>query len=133
MAGRAAGSEVRANEIADGADGNSSYLVDIPSGGSLIMTNNLLEKGPKSSNPTTAIMLNEETRARPIGVFILSGNRFRKDTGGTTIFVRNWTRAEVKLEGNILEGHTTALSSDGYFLHQLRVWSSPFVMLCKTP
>jgi len=132
IASRAVRSELIGNEIADGADGTSSYLVDIPSGGSLVMVNNVLEKGAKSSNPATAIMLSEETSARPTGEFSFSGNRFSNDTGAGTIFVRNWTRAEVKLEGNVLGGRTTAVSSDGYFMHRLRVWSAQFVALCKS-
>ncbi len=132
IASRAARSELVGNEIADGEDGTSSYLVDIPSGGSLVMMNNILEKGPKSSNPATAIMLSEEARSQRIGEFSFSGNRFSNDTGTGTIFVRNWTRAEVKLDGNSLGGRTTAVSSDGYFLHQLQVWWAQFVALSKT-
>lgn len=132
IASSAARNELIGNEIVDRAEGTSSYLVDIQSGGSLVMSNNVLEKGPKSSNPATAIMLGEETRADPIGELSFSDNRFTNDTGVGTIFIRNWTRAEVKLAGNILAGRTTAVSSDGYFLHRLRVWSAQFVALCKT-
>ena len=132
IASRAARSELVGNDIGDGADGTSSYLVDIQSGGSLLMVNNVLQKGPISSNPAAAIMLGEGTWARPIGAFSFSGNRFSNDTGAATIFVRNWTWGEVKLEGNILGDRTTAVSSDGYVLHRLRVWSMEFVTLCKS-
>jgi hypothetical protein len=131
IASRAARNELIGNEIADGADGTSSYLVDIPNGGSLVMMKNILEKGPKSSNPATAIMLGEDTRTRPIGELSFSGNRFSNDTGTATIFIRNWTSGEIKLDGNVLGGRTTAVSSDGHVLHQLRVWSAQFVAQCK--
>ena len=128
---RAVRSELTGNEIADGPEGNSSYLVDIPNGDSLAMVNNVLEKGPKSSNPGTAIMLGEEARAPATGEYVFSGNRFSNDTGAATIFIRNWTSVTAKLDGNILGGRTTPVSSDGYFLHQIRVQSARFVALCK--
>jgi hypothetical protein len=131
IASRAVRSELIGNEIVDGTEGTSSYLVDIANGGTLVMANNVLEKGPKSSNPATAVMLGDDAGARPIGTFSVSGNRLSNDTGGTTIFVRNWTGAEVKAEGNTLGAGTIAVSSDGYFLHRLRVWSAQFVALCK--
>jgi hypothetical protein len=128
---RAVRSELIGNEIADGADGTSSYLVDIPNGGSLAMTSNVLEKGPKSSNPATAIMLGDESPLAPNSTFDIFGNRFSNDTGGATILVRNWTGAEVKAEGNVLGTGTTVVSSDGYFLHRLRGWTVQFKALCK--
>jgi hypothetical protein len=131
IASRAASSELIGNRIVDGAEGSSSYLVDIPNGGSLVMLNNILQKGPKSSNPTTAIMLGDEASAGSTGGFGFSGNRFSNDTGATTIFVRNWTGVEVKTEGNTLGAGTIAVSSDGSFLHRVRVWAAQFVALCK--
>jgi hypothetical protein len=131
IASRALRSELIGDEIVDGAEGTSSYLVDIPSGGSLVMANSVLEKGPKSSNPATAIMLGDESTTRPLGEFGFSRNRFSNDTGASTVFIRNWTHADVKLEDNILGDRTIAVSSDGYFLHQLRVWAAQFVALGK--
>jgi hypothetical protein len=131
IASRALRSELIGDEIVDGAEGTSSYLVDIPSGSSLVMANNVLEKGPKSSNPATAIMLGDEATPRPLGQFSFSGNRFSNDTGASTIFIRNWARADVKLEDNILGDRTTAVSSDGYVLHRLRVWWAQLVALSK--
>jgi hypothetical protein len=132
IASRAARSELIGNEIVDGAEGTSSYLVDIPNGGSLVMANNVLEKGPKSSNPATAIMLGDEAQAGAIQELRFSDNRFSNDTGDATILVRNWTRAEAKLERNILGDRTIAASSEGYFLHRLRAWWGQLVALCKT-
>ena len=132
IASRATRSELSGNEIADGPEGSASYLVTVPNGGSLIMTKNVLEKGPKSSNKATAIMLGDDASLRSEGVFSFSGNRFSNDTGGATIFVRNWTGEAVKEEGNTLGAGTTAVSSDGYFLHRLRVWAAQFVAFCKS-
>ena len=57
---RALRTELIGNEITDGANGTSSYLVDIPNGGSLIIKDNVLEKGPNCSNQGTAISIGAE-------------------------------------------------------------------------
>jgi hypothetical protein len=132
IASRAARSELIGNEIVDGAEGTSSYLIDVPNGGSLVMASNLLEKGLNSSNPGTAVMLGDDAGRRPVGPFSVTGNRFKNDTGAATIFVRNWTGAEVKADGNTLGAGTIAVSSDGHLLHRLRVWSAQFMALCKS-
>jgi hypothetical protein len=131
ISSRALRSELIGSEIVDGAEGNSSYLVDVPSGGSLVMANNVLEKGPKSSNPAAAIMLGDES-TRPPGELSFSHNRFSNDTGVSTIFIRNWTRAEAKLEDNLLGDRTIAVSSDGYFAHRLHAWAAQVVALGKS-
>lgn len=132
IASRAAKSELIGNEISDGPEGTSSYLVDIPNGGSLTMANNRLEKGAKSTNLATAIMLGDDASVRSAGTFSFAGNRFSNDTGGATIFVRNWTDAEVGTDGNTIGAGTILVSSDGYLLHRLRVWSAQLLALCKS-
>jgi hypothetical protein len=47
--------EVIGCTITDGPEGTSSYLIDLPNGGAIIVRDNTLEKGPKSENHATAI------------------------------------------------------------------------------
>jgi hypothetical protein len=47
---RAAKTSLYSNRIADEADGNSSYLVDTPNGGRLVMVGNILQQGPQTDN-----------------------------------------------------------------------------------
>lgn len=49
---RALRTEVIGCGIADGPDGTSSYLIDVPNGGALIVSGSSLEKGPKFQNHT---------------------------------------------------------------------------------
>lgn len=126
---RALRSELIKDEIVDGAEGTSSYLVDIPTGGSVLMMDSVLEKGPRSSNPATAIMLGGESTSGSPGELGFARNRFSNDSGASTVFIRNWTGAEVKVEDNTLGDRTIAVSSDGYFTHQLRVWVAQLVAL----
>ena len=47
---RALYTEVTGSTIEDGPDGTASYLIEAPNGGTLIVKNNTLEKGPRAEN-----------------------------------------------------------------------------------
>ena len=117
---RALRTELVGNDITDGPNGTSSYLVDIPNGGSLVMENNTLEKGPHTANPATAIMLGQEDTSQATVELRFSGNTFTNDSGTRTAFVTNWTEAAPDLENNQFIGEVTPVSSAGYWLHRLR-------------
>ena len=51
---------LRGNDISDGPTGNSSYLVDVPNGGDLLMEHNTLSKGPHTDNESTAVSIGAE-------------------------------------------------------------------------
>jgi Right handed beta helix region len=98
---------ITGNTITDGPNGTSSYLVDIPNGGTLTMTGNTLEKGPKSSNYAIAVSLGEEGATNPQGAMLIANNSFRND-GRPTVFVENRTGyAGLMLSGNVLSGNPT--------------------------
>jgi nitrous oxidase accessory protein NosD len=112
---RAARTELIGNEIMDGDTGTSSYLVDIPNGGSLIMRDNVLEKGPKSENHNAAVMIGAEGVTQPTKELVISGNKFTNDMKFETTFVKNLTATEAQLTGNMLEGNASVpLSGDGW-------------------
>src|SRR5882672_7170570 len=85
---RAARTEVIRNSIQDGPDGSASYLVDLPNGGSALISGNTFEKGPRSSNRRTAIAIGAETKTNPAGDILVRDNSFSNDTGTATVFVR---------------------------------------------
>src|SRR5207237_2531676 len=62
---RALRTEVVGCTITDGPEGTSSYLIDVPNGGALIVRDNTLEKGPKSENHTAAIAIGAEGVTHP--------------------------------------------------------------------
>jgi hypothetical protein len=101
---RARRTELVGNTIEDGPDGTSSYLVDIPNGGTLVMTGNILEKGSNTENSTAAVSIGEETGKRPSEGLVIAGNTFTND-GPATIFVRNHTRTPARLSGNTFKGN----------------------------
>lgn len=110
---RAADTEIIDCTIEDGPTGNSSYLIDIPNGGGLLVEGNTMEKGPKAENHTAAIMIGEEGVAHISPQFIIKDNNFTNDMPYPTIFVDNITRGEAILTGNKFKGPITPLGGLG--------------------
>ena len=107
---RALATEITGCDIADGPDGTASYLIDIPNGGAVRITGNRLEKGPRSENAATAIMLGAEGVRNPTPAIRITGNRLIDD-GAPTVFVRNLTPTPARLGDNVLEGKVTPLAT----------------------
>lgn len=101
------------NSIADGPAGNSSYLVDVPNGGDLLVQNNTMEKGRHSENADTAISIGAEGVKNPTHELIIRGNSFTNDIGRPTIFVRNLTATPAILSANDLHGVVVPLAGPG--------------------
>jgi hypothetical protein len=110
---RALRTELIGNEITDGEIGTSSYLVELPNGGSLVMTNNILQKGRNSSNHGTAIAIGTEGVTHRTAELTISGNKFANDQDRETVFVRNMTATEAVLTGNTFKGKVVPLVGDG--------------------
>jgi len=110
---RALRTEVIDCDIGDGKQGNSSYLIELPNGGSLLARGNKLEKGPNAENHTAAIMIGSEGVTQPTREITVVGNTFRNDGDYPTIFVDNLTATEAVLKGNHLSGTVKPLQGDG--------------------
>jgi hypothetical protein len=110
---RAARTEITDNHIEDGPNGTSSYLVDIPNGGSLIMINNTLEKGPQNQNHSAAVSIGEEGANQPTAEIEIIKNIIQDD-GPPTSFIRNLTTTPARLTENTLKGNSvTPLTGAG--------------------
>jgi hypothetical protein len=92
------------SRIEDGPEGTSSYLIETPNGGNLILQDNVLEKGANSSNPATAISIGAEGVTNWTGMLVIRNNRFRNDLPLQTIFVRNLSETPARLVGNTVSG-----------------------------
>jgi hypothetical protein len=111
---RAAKTEVIDCDIEDGGDGTSSYLVEAPNGGTLIVRGSKLEKGPHASNHTAAIVIGDESITQATPEIIIENNDFTNDmTDHRTFFVNNDTATEAVLRGNHLHGAVDPLAGDG--------------------
>jgi hypothetical protein len=102
---RAARTELIDNHIEDGPNGTASYEVDIPNGGAVEMTGNVIEKGPKNQNHTAAVMIGEEGVSQPTPELLFKNNVFTND-GPPTVFVKNITATPAQLIGNTFKGNT---------------------------
>jgi hypothetical protein len=100
---RAAKTEIVDSTIEDGPDGTSSYLVDIPNGGTLVMSGNTLERGAKAENHTAVVTIGEEGHLQPSDGIDIRNNSLTND-GHATVFVRNMTAAPAYLSANTLNG-----------------------------
>jgi len=110
---RAHRTELTGNTIHDGPYGNTSYLVDVPNGGDLIMRDNRLEKGPNSTNHTAAVSLAAEGNRNSSTQIVIENNVFINDMRRSTLFVRNLTGTPARLRGNRLTGDVKALEGPG--------------------
>ena len=110
---RAKRTEVIGCTIADGPDGTSSYLIEAPNGGALIVRDNSLEKGPKSENHTAAIAIGAEGVTNPTPEITVTNNNFRNDGDYQTALVWNVTATPATLKGNKLAGSAIPLKGDG--------------------
>ena len=110
---RAARTEVVGCMIEDGPEGTASYLIEQPVGGSLVVRDSTLEKGPEAENHSAAIIIGAEGVTQPTPEILVENNRFRNDGDFPTIFVRNLTATEATLRDNRLSGRVQPLSGDG--------------------
>jgi len=110
---RAARTEVLDSVIADGPDGASSYLIDVPNGGSLLLTRSDLVKGPRSGNPRAAVVFGAEGVTWPNALIEVTANRFANQGRLPTIFVENRSAARARLAGNTLSGPVLPLLGPG--------------------
>jgi len=110
---RALRTEITDSTIIDTPAGTSSYLVDIPNGGDLLLRGNRLSKGPRSGNPATAIAIGFEGVSQPTASLSITGNRFENLQPGSTTFVGNRSGTPARLSGNRLTGAVVPLAGPG--------------------
>jgi hypothetical protein len=110
---RGARLEVIGCDISDGPTGTASYLIDVPNGGSLVVRDSKLEKGPKADNHSAAITIGEEGVTQRTGEITIANNQFRNAGRYPTTFVVNDTATEAMLTGNTLSGTVQPLKGDG--------------------
>jgi hypothetical protein len=105
--------EVIGCTITDGPDGTSSYLIEAPNGGALIVRDNTLEKGPKAENHKAAIAIGLEGVTHPTPEITITNNNFKNDGDYETAFVWNLTATPAMLKGNKFSGAVIPLKGEG--------------------
>jgi hypothetical protein len=110
---RAARTEVIGCDLSDGANGTSSYAIDVPNGGGLVARDNAIQKGPKSSNHGAAISIGAEGLKHPAGEIVVEHNRFLVEGGYRPYLLNNATPVPALLKDNVLLGGALPLRGDG--------------------
>jgi hypothetical protein len=110
---RAQRTEIIGCDISDGAHGTSSYAVEVPNGGAVILRDTRIQKGPRSENHTAALAIGAEGTTRMTPEIIVENTRFLVEGDYHSYLVYNLTTTEAKLKGNILQGHAQALRGAG--------------------
>jgi len=112
---RAFTTDIADSQITDGPQGDASYLIDIPNGGTVSIRGNRMQKGPRAENSAAAIMIGEDGVKRgdwhPTAGVRIENNQFANDMRIPTNFVRSFLQTPVVLANNKLTGNVTPLLS----------------------
>ncbi len=105
------------NEFRDGANGSSSNLIALNNVGTLLMTDNTLQKGPKTSNINGAVFISGSAGKD----FRVTGNRFENDTGKETAFIVNWAGSDITTGQNVIAANAKEISTEGGLRNRISV------------
>lgn len=99
------------NDIFDGPEGRSSYLVDLPAGGMATLKNNRLLRGTRPEN-TTLVSYGAEELLYDANRLTVIGNSFVNDYRNG-IFINNHSGAPAEIIGNSFKGPGDILRGSG--------------------
>ncbi len=86
---RALNTIVENSRIIDGATGTASYSIDAPNGGNVVLTNDVIEKGPNSQN-SAIISIGEETSSPYANTSLkISNTTVVNDLGSNAVLIQN--------------------------------------------
>jgi hypothetical protein len=107
---RARETVIAGNRIVDGADGTSSYAIDLPDGGLAYVVGNVIQKGPRAEHRRMVAYGAEGIRHARNELYLVN-NTLVNDRGFGGVFVAVWSRTvPVRMVNNILAGRGTVLS-----------------------
>lgn len=122
---RAAENHILFNRLMDEADGNASYLIDIPNGGRTFVIGNVIQQGPQAENPVLLAYAAEKAD-NPLQALTVVNNTFVNDHG-FGVFVMNRSTANVRLQNNIFAGIGVVLRGPGELYNNLATREPGFV------
>jgi hypothetical protein len=110
---RAERTEVIGCDMADGANGTSSFAVDVSNGGAVLLRDNNVQKGPRSENHSAAFMIGAEGVDQPTPAIVVEHNSVVVEGGYRSYLVDNRTTTPAVLKNNTLRGGAAALRGPG--------------------
>lgn len=115
IASAADSTELVDNRIEDGTGASSALVAFRAEGGHLLMSGNLLEKGPHTEDARAAVFATGNASG-----LVLRRNTLVNHAGRPGVLLLNWTGASPELDANIIDAGDTATSSSGVWRHRLR-------------
>jgi hypothetical protein len=109
---RALVTDIQNSYFSDGPTGTASYSIDIPNGGVALIKNNVIEKGPASTQQNM-VHFGGEGIAYAGSSLTITGNTFINDRSSSTIAVLNNTAVSVDITGNQFNGIAAAKIASG--------------------
>jgi len=114
---RAQLTEIIGNRILDGSIGTASFSIDIPNGGTVLIRNNVMEKGARSNNGMAMISIGEEGVKNPSRGSVIANNFFKNGHRRKTRFVWNRSGQPLKMIGNHFTGKGAKLVGGGVVMN----------------
>jgi len=104
---RAAFDSIVDSRFADEQTGNSSYALEFPNGGRVVLRSNVIQHGPKAENGTL-VSYGAEGLQGDQNEFVATGNTFinQREAGGKFIFLAPGTQ-KIEIVGNVFSGRAT--------------------------
>ncbi len=110
---RALNTIIENSRIIDGASGTASYSIDLPNGGNVVITNDVIEKGPNSQNPTI-ISFGEEGSILSGSSLQVTNNTILDDMSSpSSLGVYNASTASAVISGDSFFGLSAARIASG--------------------
>lgn len=113
------------NRLMDGADGNSSYIVDLPNGGLSYVIGNEIQQGPQADN-WAMVAYGKEGLSNPQRALYIVNNTFVNDRN-SGVFVSVAGESEVKLINNLLVGEGQTAEGTVHSLSNVKTKKTKFV------
>lgn len=104
---RARVNRIEYNRLTDEENGNSSYLIDLPEGGSGYVLGNVLEKGDRTENPNAISFAAELRDVQEGGLWVVNNTFYNRRVDGT--FVANRSKLSTLVVNNVLAGFPAVL------------------------
>lgn len=120
---RAGRNVIAYNMIADGADGFSSYLIDLPSGGLSTVVGNVLHQSPKADN-WAMVSFGAEDSGATQALYVVNNTFVNEKKRG--VFIQRKTAGTTLVSNNILAGGGTVLTGEGEITANLIVDEAQF-------
>lgn len=107
---RARENRIEYNRIMDGADGTSSYTIDLPNGGIAYLIGNSIQQGPQSQNHTIVSFGAEGLKHKRNEIYLINNTIVNDASKGIFVYITKGTQRTVAINnlfvgvGNIANG-----------------------------